>query len=139
MCVCMSVYSIANRFFERPPIHKHKSISRDATQRSAQSTPMPLYKSYISSATACHNRCHCIPNMYESYRTYYRAKNSKPEPEPEPRTPRRSKRIECIGMEWNGVPLLRVSQMRLSRARLDAWTGIDIAADTAWNVRGTDG
>lgn len=112
VCACIYVYSIANRFFERPPIHKHKSISRDAAQRSARlssaqavsvaaarTTPMPLYKSYISSASACHNRCHCIPNMYESYRIL-EPKTVNPNPETKQTKPNR---IEWNGMAWLGM------------------------------------
>lgn len=79
------------------------SVAVTVAGRAAATTPMPLYKSYISSATACHNRCHCIPNKYESYRIEPKTVN--PNPQPSPETNR---------MEWNGIPLPRVSTMRLS-------------------------
>lgn len=61
----------------------------------AATTPMPLYKSYISSATACHNRCHCIPNKCESYRIKPKTVNPNPQPNPE------TNQAESNRMEWS--------------------------------------
>lgn len=122
VCVCVSVsvhiYQI-DSLKGRPSININPSpsivtlgsasvaVAARARAR-VETTPMPLYKSYISSATACHNRCHCIPNKCESYRIKPKTVNPNPQPNPE------TNQAESNRMEWNGVPLPRVSTMRLS-------------------------